>query len=142
MAPQPDNRAELLVVYNADRGFFNTVFSSIHKTLSPETYTCELCRLSYGMTGMIGAWKTYLEYLPLSVRSFHRDQFRDAFPNLRETRLPAILSRGADGRCRELLGADAINSAGNLTTLINLLDEALAKKDADPPEGTDADSGA
>ncbi len=51
---------KILLVYNADRGYINAVFSSLHKAVSPQTYSCELCRTTYGMTGMLRSWKDYL----------------------------------------------------------------------------------
>ena len=34
----------LLIVYNADSGFFNTIAASVHKLVSPQTYECALCK--------------------------------------------------------------------------------------------------
>ena len=118
---------ELVCVYNAESGLFNMVFSSIHKTFSPDTYACDLCRLSHGLTGMLGAWKTYLEYLPMPVRSYYRDQFRESFPESGIDQLPVILLRDRDGGFHELVDAERMATAGNLVTLINLLDDALKR---------------
>jgi len=116
---------ELILVYNADSGFFNAVFSSVHKFVSPETYACELCRISHGLTGMLGAWRTYLDQLPLPVRSYHRDQFHAEFPDAGGYRLPAILLRVEGSDFRELVGGEQIARADNLVTLINLVNHAL-----------------
>ena len=42
------SRVELLFVYNADTGLFNTVADAAHKILSPSTYSCNLCKVTYG----------------------------------------------------------------------------------------------
>jgi hypothetical protein len=116
---------ELIIVYNAESGFFNSVSSSVHKFVSPETYSCQLCRVSHGLVGMLGPWKTYLERLPVPVRSYHRSQFQTTFPDYADTRLPSILLRKRNGDFTPMLEADVIERAGNLMTLINLLNDAL-----------------
>jgi hypothetical protein len=121
---QPEE-VELIIVYNAESGFFNSVSSSVHKFVSPETYSCQLCRVSHGLTGMLVPWKTYLERLPVLVRSYHRTQYREAFSDHSDIRLPTILLRKRDAGMIPLLDAEAIECADNLVTLINLLNDAL-----------------
>ena len=48
---RPSNRS-LILVYNADSGFFNALADSAHKLLSPSTYDCRLCALTYGAIQM------------------------------------------------------------------------------------------
>jgi hypothetical protein len=88
---------KLLIVYNEDSGLFNALSSSLHKALSPETYECQLCRITYGMIHMVGAWKAY------SL-------------NLKQLTLPVILLE-QDGDIETLLTADEINSNGDITSL-------------------------
>jgi hypothetical protein len=39
---------KLLFVYNADSGLFNSIAEAAHKIVSPQTYRCDLCRITYG----------------------------------------------------------------------------------------------
>ncbi|MFQ3270182.1 MAG: hypothetical protein ACI9A1_000496, partial [Lentimonas sp.] len=40
------SESRLILVYNADSGFFNALFSSVHQALSPKTDECQLCRIT------------------------------------------------------------------------------------------------
>ena len=45
-----------LFVYNADSGPLKALFDFGHKIVSPGTYPCSLCRLTYGPFGMRREW--------------------------------------------------------------------------------------
>lgn len=82
--------ATLLFVYNADSGLWNAALDTLHKIVSPSTYACRLCAVSYGLLGMRKAWAETIRALPLPVRFLHRDEFAAAFPGSGHA-LPAIL---------------------------------------------------
>ncbi len=42
------NKQLLIFVYNANSDLFSTVTDFAHKILSPSTYQCQLCALTYG----------------------------------------------------------------------------------------------
>jgi hypothetical protein len=66
---------ELILVYNADSGFFNTIKDGIHKILSPNTYQCNLCALTYGTLMIKDEWKIFIENLDIPSKFLHRDEF-------------------------------------------------------------------
>ncbi|MDF7811771.1 hypothetical protein [Hymenobacter sp. YC55] len=80
---------DLLFVYNADSGFLNGALDAFHKILSPRTYPCSLCAVTYGNTSMRSEWKDYIQSLPVKTRFLHRDEFLAEFPQLQEYPLPA-----------------------------------------------------
>ena len=43
----------LVVVYNAKSGGLNAVLDYVHKMVSPKTYNCNLCKLTYDNFGQI-----------------------------------------------------------------------------------------
>jgi hypothetical protein len=47
----------LLFVYNADGGLLPGLKDMFHKILSPGTYPCSLCAVTYGATAMRPEWK-------------------------------------------------------------------------------------
>lgn len=79
----------LLFVYNADSGLFNTLADIGHKIFSPETYSCDLCQLTYGYFTERKGWQAFVEQLDMTSRFLHRDEFRKEFPG-RQDVLPAI----------------------------------------------------
>ena len=109
----------LLLVYNADSGFFNALTDSAHKMFSPSTYECRLCALTYGAVQMHLEWAVFLRSLPLSVSFLHRDEFRSQFATVK-TDLPAVflVSRA---RTHLLIGAAEIKQCKSLKDLEELL---------------------
>lgn len=112
-------QAELVFVYNADSGLFNTLADIGHKIFSPGTYACELCMLTHGYFSEREAWRSFVESLPLRSRFMHRDQFRQAYPGV-EVDLPALLllQKGTPEIC---LDAKAIRACDNLEALKRLV---------------------
>ena len=81
-------KPQLIFVYNADSGVFNSFTDFAHKIISPYTYACSLCALTYGNFTMNNEWKTFIRLLPADVAFLHKDEFKKKF-NL-QTILPAI----------------------------------------------------
>lgn len=84
---------ELLFVYNADSGMASGLLDMFHKILSPKTYPCSLCGITYGNTSMRPEWKQYIQSLPVTTRFLHRDEFVAQFPQLADQPLPAAFSQ-------------------------------------------------
>lgn len=114
----------MLMVYNAEDGLFNALNDWAHKIFSPETYECVLCRYTFGLTGMLMPWKTFLERQPVPTRFFHRPDFWRAYPQLSKMKLPLILVEHQT-RIEVLVTADEIKATGGLMGLINLVQARL-----------------
>lgn len=117
-------RSTLLFVYNADEGLFAAIGDAIHKVVSPGTYPCSLCAVSYGPVRMRPEWRAYLRSLPYEVRFHHRQDFRRAYPGLASLALPAILLDDGSGP-RVLVGAEMLDEVHGVGELIATLDAAL-----------------
>jgi len=99
----------LLIVYNADGGIWNALAHAVHKAVSPATYPCSLCALTYGRVSMHGDWRRFLGRLPVNAVFHHRDDFARDWPGV-EAELPAILiDQGA--------GPDLLVSAAELNAM-------------------------
>lgn len=116
----------LLIVYNAGEGVAAALLDAVHKAVSPATYPCSLCAVSYGATRMRPAWRAYLRSLPFAVRFHHRPDFRRAYPALAALPLPAILLDSGDGP-RLLVDAATLARIIDVPALIASLDAALAE---------------
>ena len=92
-------KPRLVFVYNADSGLFNAMADAAHKVFSPDTYACNLCKVTYGWMTEKRAWRAFVEQLPMPVGFLHRDELRRDFPAL-FIALPAVLRR--DGAARGL----------------------------------------
>lgn len=109
----------LLFVWNADSGWQNALLDSLHKWVRPDTYSCNLCRLTHGGVGPKGAWKRYVEKSNRPLVFFHRDEFENSqikleFPTLE---LPAVLLLSA-AQWKVVLTAAALNRIDSLEDLL------------------------
>ncbi len=120
-AMHPDR---IILVYNEGNGLFDAVSGWSHKLLSPATYRCALCKITFGLTGMLVPWKSYLDRLPFPVTFLHQNEFRQQFPAHGTLSLPVILAERA-GRTEVLLSAKEIGTAGGLLALIGRIQDRL-----------------
>ncbi|WP_245526227.1 hypothetical protein [Methanohalophilus mahii] len=74
--------SSIVFVYNADSGLLNEMKDYVHKIVSPASYGCKLCAITYGSTGMKDEWKVFIEQLGIPVRFLHRDEFVENYGNI------------------------------------------------------------
>jgi hypothetical protein len=119
---------ELILVYNADSGVFNLIKDALHKTISPSTYLCNLCSLTFGMIGMKDEWKSFIDKLNIPYTFLHRDEFFKKLKrhphDLGEIKFPAIFLN-KDGKIGLLINHNEINACQSLDDLMNLLSQKL-----------------
>jgi len=115
----------LIFVYNADSGIFNSISDSIHKIISPSTYQCNLCKITYGITNEKDEWKNYISSLPYRVIFLHKEEFKKQYPNIKE-RLPAVF-KILGSKTILLISADEINKCRNLSDLKKLVNSRLTQ---------------
>ena len=102
----PDSSPQqLLFVYNADAGVLNGLKDLVHKIVSPRTYACDLCAITYDFAGMRTQWKEAVAALPLPASFLHRDEFRKVHPMMSRPALPAVFTVDAAGQLVLLISA-------------------------------------
>lgn len=117
----------IILVYYEGTGLFDAVSGWSHKLLSPATYQCALCQVTFGLTGMLVPWKNYIEMLPFPVKFLHRDEFRAQFP-AQATLAPPVILMEQDARTEILLTAEEIRAAGGLLGLIRRMQDRLDQR--------------
>ncbi|MBJ6110230.1 hypothetical protein JAO73_14500 [Hymenobacter sp. BT523] len=115
----------LLFVYNADTGLLPGLKDAFHKILSPATYPCALCAVTYGATSMRPEWRAFIKSLPVPVQFLHRDEFGRAFPQWRGHRLPAAFAVAETGELQPFMTAEDMAGA-DLNGLMQQVREKLA----------------
>lgn len=87
---------ELVFTYNAKSGIGNALLDWGHKIVSPSTYACDLCTLSYGNLGIKTNWKEFLKELSVPFRFVYKNQIETLVPQLQNLPLPfiALISNG------------------------------------------------
>lgn len=112
---------QLIFVYNADSGLFNTVTDIAHKIFSPETYSCGLCALTHSYFSMRDEWKSFIESLGVDCQFIHRDEFIKDHDTPEYT-WPVVLINQA-GQFGVCLGAEEINACSDLDELKSMIQE-------------------
>lgn len=123
-----NSETELILVYNADSGFFNIIKDGLHKIISTSTYQCDLCALTYGTIGMKDEWKTFIKKLGIPAEFLHRDELMKRLGkhphNVKNAKFPAIFLN-KEGKISLLITHDAVNKWQELKDLMNLITEKL-----------------
>lgn len=117
--------AALVFVYNAKPGIVAGLMDTVHKTLSPSTYECDLCAITYGALSMRGEWRDWLKAQPWTAEFAYRDAFRAAHPDQASEPLPAIFCRDDDSALTLLVSAADFEGLGSVGELITLLEGRL-----------------
>ena len=114
---------KLLFVYNADTGLFSVITDYAHKIISPKTYPCNLCALTYGNMGMNNKWKDFISNLTVPFGFLHRDEFVKQYDS-KDTQLPAaFLQQGKSVTL--VITHDEINKCTSVDELIDLVNEKI-----------------
>ena len=112
---------QIIFVYNADSGLFNTVSDIAHKIFSPQTYSCGLCALTHSYFSMRDEWKTFIESLDVDCQFMHRDEFVKTY-KLDNKDWPAVFVK-KEGQLKVCLGSSDINKCNDLQELKTLIRE-------------------
>jgi len=111
---------ELIFVYNANSGVFAGLKDLIHKSVSPKTYGCNLCGLTYGGASMKQEWREFLDSLPVKVIFLHKDEFAKQYPRYAMTTYPVVFKK-ENGILKEFIYTDEINHQKTLDALQKLV---------------------
>ncbi len=114
---------KLVFVYNANAGITAGILDSLHKTISPATYPCSLCAITYGAVRMHPKWKAWLAAQPFESVFYHCPDFRAAYPKV-PVDLPAVLV-DRNGALTPLVTAEDFANARSVDLLIALIESRL-----------------
>jgi len=114
---------KLVFVYNADSGIFNTLTDIAHKIFSPETYSCNLCAITYGNFSVRAEWQEFIAALDAELEFLHRDELESHY-GMTGINLPAVFRK--NGEQLELwITADEINGCDSMDDLKSLINSRL-----------------
>lgn len=117
---------QLIFVYNAKGGWLSAAGDMVHRSLSPSTYPCSLCALTYGAVAMRREWRTFLDaYAPNSL-FVYRDEFHEDLDACGLS-LPVILRADRPGTPEVLVSAEELGALPDLASLTALLKDRLER---------------
>jgi hypothetical protein len=114
MSNQIDSK-QLVFVYNADSGMFNTLTDITHKVFSPQTYSCNLCAISHSYFSERDEWKDFISGLDAECEFLHRDEFEKKY-HLKGHAYPAVFKK-KNNQLDVYLDANAINQCHSMEAL-------------------------
>jgi hypothetical protein len=114
---------KIVFVYNADSGVASLVKDFIHRIVSPETYPCNLCAVTYGNFGMKGSWRSFVENLEVPVVFLHKDEFSEAY-EFQGVEFPSAFME-EDGNLEYLITADEMDTVESVNELKTMLRRRL-----------------
>ncbi len=114
---------KLIFVYNAEDGFINVIVDSLHKLISPKTYPCKLCAITYNNFSMHEEWKKFLRALPVQKEFLHKSEFIKSYPSFAHLKLPVVLIQ--DKNIDVLISAEDFLKINTITELKKTIDGLL-----------------
>ena len=117
-----ENESELIFIYNAKSGLVNEFLDFAHKIVSPSTYNCNLCALSYGNFTMKKKWSDYISSLPVRSTFTYKDKVSEyGYDNIK---LPSIIFQDKS-KSKVIISSEEINKLKKIDQLINILSDRL-----------------
>tara|TARA_R110002049_G_scaffold85670_9_gene217871 strand:- start:4550 stop:4906 length:357 start_codon:yes stop_codon:yes gene_type:complete len=112
----------LIFVYNANSGKLNSVMDSVHKIISPNTYNCNLCALTFGRFNEREEWKVYRDASDVKMEFYHKDEFLKQFRSkwLSKFDFPVILSE-ENNEFQIFISSERLNEIQDVSELINTI---------------------
>ena len=117
-----EDESELIFIYNAKSGLVNEFLDFAHKIVSPSTYNCNLCAISYGNFKMKKKWSDYISSLPVRSTFTYKDKVSEYGYNNIE--LPSIIFRNGS-KSKVIISSEEINKLKKIDQLINILSDRL-----------------
>lgn len=115
---------KLVFIYNADSGLRNVILDSAHKILSPDTYACSLCDITYGAFTENSVWKKFRKETNLDMEFLHKDEFSKAYASKfgHKFTFPIVLAESNSG-LEVFIKTEELNDLENSEALITLVQE-------------------
>ncbi len=113
---------KLIFIYNADSGLRNQLIDGAHKILSPATYECNLCDITYGAFTENKVWKEFRKQSDLDLEFLHRDEFAKAYRSKfgYKFTFPIVLA-SVDENLEVFIKTEELNALENADALIGLI---------------------
>jgi len=117
---------KLIFVYNANSGLLSAMKNWAHKIVSPETYPCSLCALTYDNLGMRRPWREFIKGLGYEVEFLHRDELAEQY-GIHDVPLPATFIL-QNNKPKLWIRSDAMDACNSLVELQTLVTQKLAQE--------------
>lgn len=108
-------------VYNAKSGLLSALKDTFHKALAPDSYECNLCKITYGTVSMKEQWRRFVYGLGKDVEFLHKDEFESKF---KKGEYPSVYVE-ENGKLSLIVSRKEMNSVKDLSELIDLMKKKI-----------------
>ncbi len=121
-------REKLIFVYNANSGARNALFDGMHKVLSPSTYECSLCDLTYGVVSENRVWKKFRQRSDHKLVFLHKDEFAKRYASKfgYKFTFPIVLIESED-QLELFISTEELNQLKTARQLVAVVEERIKK---------------
>ncbi|MBT8255477.1 MAG: GTPase [Bacteroidia bacterium] len=118
---------KLLFVYNVNSGLLDRLLDNAHKIVSPATYDCNLCTITYGSFTEDALWKAFRMNSGVEMEFYHKDEFKKKFASkwLPKFSFPAVLIP-TNGELELFIPSELLNEMSSSEELIETIKKHLA----------------
>ncbi|MEX0996394.1 MAG: GTPase [Flavobacteriaceae bacterium] len=115
---------KLLFIYNANSGKINGYLDALHKVVSPKTYACNLCDITYGVFRENKSWKKFKTSSKIPMEFLHLDEFKKQYASKFGSKFtfPIVLLENK-GELELFISTEELNGLKNANELIDLIRE-------------------
>lgn len=99
------------------------IMDLVHKSVSPKTYPCKLCLITFSGATMNKLWKRYVSDLGIPSVFMHRNEFEKAYPE-QKIKFPAVLLK-TGGLFKIILSAGDFKKLKDIEDLVEMLNKEL-----------------
>ena len=117
-----NHRVRLIFIYNANSGLKNALLDAAHKAISPNTYQCNLCDLTFGVFKEKKAWKNFREEKKWDMEFLHKDEYKTKYASKfgHKFEFPIVLIAVND-QLQVFISTTELNELENMEALIDLV---------------------
>ena len=115
---------KLIFVYNAETGLINQSIDFLHKMIKPETYECNLCRITHGNFVMNKKWQAFINGLQIETEFKYKNQLNEEQLQKTENNFPSVLIETND-QLKMLIDTAEMNKIKNEDELITFMNDKL-----------------
>ncbi len=97
-----------------------------HKILSPKTYDCNLCDITFGVFSENRIWKSFREESSVGMEFLHKDEFAKTYASKfgHKFTFPIILAETGNG-LEVYVGTEELNTLKKAQDLIRILKDRV-----------------
>lgn len=117
---------KLLFIYNANSGKINGYLDALHKLMSPKTYSCNLCEITYGVFTENKTWKKFRTSGNFPMKFIHLDEFKKQYASKFGSKFtfPIVLLENK-GELELFISTNELNGLKNAEELIEMISDRL-----------------